>query len=87
VRELEGAGRYDCCIERPCSYCAMRVGGCRCGEAARAGEPVCEECALMWTQGKGAEPVDPASIRSFLEAQRLARGDYGQICGGPPPDR
>jgi hypothetical protein len=81
VTELEAAGRYDCCIETACKLCAMRAGGCRCGEAARDGEPVCEECALMWTQGHGAEPVDPSTIRSFLEAERAARGDYGAICG------
>ncbi len=81
VGELEAAGRYDCCIETACKLCAMRAGGCRCGEGARAGEPVCEECALMWVQGKGAEPVPASSIRSFLEAQRAARGDYGDICG------
>jgi hypothetical protein len=71
VKDLGSAGRYDCCIEEPCRLCATRAGGCRCGEGLRRGEPVCEECALMWRRGKGAEPgVDAASVRSFLEAER-----------------
>ena len=71
VGELEAAGRYDYCVEVSCKQCALRVGGCRCGEGLRNGEPVCEECALMWRRGKGAEAgVDPASVRSFLEAER-----------------
>ena len=84
VRELEAAGRYDCCIQKPCKLCAIRAGGCRCGDAARDGEPVCEECAHMWLKGQGAEPVEPSTIRSFLEAERLANGDYGAICGPLP---
>lgn len=72
VKELEAAGRYDCCTQTPCKMCALRAGGCRCGEGLRNGEPVCEECAMMWKMGKGAEDVDPKTVRSFLEAQREA---------------
>lgn len=81
VSELEAAGRYDCCIQTPCKLCAVRAGGCRCGEAARAGEPVCEECAMMWARGLGAEPVAASTIRSFLEAERQQNGE---ICGKRP---
>lgn len=71
VDDLGAAGRYDCCVEAPCTQCAMRTGGCKCGEGLRRGEPVCEECALMWRVGRGAEPgVDPTTVRSFLEAAR-----------------
>jgi hypothetical protein len=71
VGDLTTAGRYDCCVEAPCNLCAMRAGGCKCGEGLRNGEPVCEECAMMWRRGNGAEPgVDAASVRSFLEAER-----------------
>lgn len=72
VKDLQESGRYDCCIEGPCSHCAMMMGGCSCGEGLRRGEPVCEECALMWIRGLGAESgVDPATVRSFLEAERI----------------
>lgn len=71
VHDLEEAGRYDCCVATPCSHCAILAGGCACGEGLRRGEPVCEECAMMWAAGQGAEPgVDPADVRSFLEASR-----------------
>lgn len=71
VGELDAAGRYDCCVKVPCSHCAIMAAGCKCGEGLRRGEPVCEECALMWAAGQGAEPgVDPGSVRSFLEANR-----------------
>lgn len=71
VGDLTVAGKYDCCVEAPCNLCAMRAGGCKCGEGLRNGEPVCEECAMMWKRGNGAEAgVDPSSVRSFLEAER-----------------
>ena len=72
VKEMQESGRYDCCIQEPCSHCAMMVGGCSCGEGLRRGEPVCEECALMWIRGLGDEAgVDPKTVRSFLEAERI----------------
>jgi hypothetical protein len=80
--DLEAAGRYDCCIDKPCLHCARMAGGCRCGEGLRKGEPVCEECALMWRKGRGAEPgVDPASVRSFLEASDRGEGHPACGCG------
>jgi len=71
IGDLTAEGRYDCCVEAPCNLCAMRAGGCRCGEGLRRGEPVCEECAMMWRRGNGAEPgVEAAAVRSYLEAER-----------------
>jgi hypothetical protein len=82
VDELKAAGRYDCCIETPCSHCAMMAGGCSCGEGLRRGEPVCEECALMWVRGLGAETgVDPATVRSFLEAERIINAKAAKSAG------
>lgn len=52
-----------------------------CGEGLRRGEPVCEECALMWAKGQGDEPsVDPESVRSFLEAMRDPGSHPGCDC-------
>lgn len=70
VAALEEEGRYDCCVKVPCSHCAMLATGCACGEGLRRGEPVCEECAYLWTKGQGDEPVDPSKVRSFLEAAK-----------------
>ena len=80
IADLEGEGRYDCCVKVACSHCAMMAGGCRCGEGLRAGEPVCEQCALLWWRGQGDEEgVDPASVRSFLQAEQINAG-AGPIC-------
>jgi len=82
VDELKVSGRYDCCIETPCSHCAMMAGGCSCGEGLRRGEPVCGECALMWVRGLGAETgVDPATVRSFLEAERIINAEAAKSAG------
>lgn len=86
VHSLEKAGRYDCCIVVPCEMCAMRMGGCACGEGLRQGKPVCEECAVMWMSGQGAEPgVDPESVRSFLEAahEEKAKAEGEKACNCP----
>ncbi|MFZ5478972.1 MAG: hypothetical protein ACOZNI_19535 [Myxococcota bacterium] len=87
VGELGEAGRYDCCVQTPCSMCALRTSGCSCGEGLRDGEPVCEECALLWHEGKGAEPVDGSTVFSFLEAARReeARAKGQDVCGRPLP--
>lgn len=71
IHDLGKAGKYDCCIVVPCEMCAMRMGGCACGEGLRMGRPVCEECAVMWMSGQGDEPgVDPTTVRSFLQAAK-----------------
>ena len=71
AEQLGEEGRYDCCTKTPCTWCALNTGGCSCGEGLRRGEPVCEQCAYLWRRGQGDEPgVDPASVESFLEAER-----------------
>ena len=71
AEQLGAEGRYDCCTKTPCTWCALNTGGCSCGEGLRRGEPVCEQCAYLWRRGQGDEPgVDPASVESFLEAER-----------------
>ena len=71
IAGLSAEGKYQCCIRVPCGWCAMQVAGCACGPGLVRGEPVCAECALMWTKGQGAVPgVDPEGVRSFLEAMR-----------------
>lgn len=69
-------GTYDCCTKEPCLHCARMTGHCACAEGLRRGEPVCEECAYHWQRGQGSlEGVEPREVRSFLEAERLRRGE------------
>jgi len=71
IASLTAEGRYQCCVTTPCTWCAVQVAGCACGPGLQRGEPVCTQCALMWTKGLGSvEGVDPDGVRSFLEAMR-----------------
>ena len=71
VGELQADGRYRCCISVPCTTCAMLAGSCACADGLRRGEPVCDECAMMWQRGQGVVPgVSKDQVRSFLEASR-----------------
>lgn len=82
IGALLADGRYDCCTTAPCKWCALRTAGCSCGPGLQRGEPVCEECALMWTKGMGhVEGVEPEAVRSFLEAMR-----EDPWCGRKPPE-
>lgn len=75
VDDLTAAGRYHCCVSTPCTWCAELTAGCSCGPGLTRGEPVCEECAVLWTKGQGSVPgVDPSAVRSFLEARRSDPG-------------
>jgi hypothetical protein len=76
VERSAAEGTYDCCTTTPCLHCVRMTGHCGCAEGLRRGEPVCEECAYHWQRGQGAiEGVDPKDVRSFLEAERAAKGE------------
>lgn len=71
VQDLQAADRYHCCIRTPCTTCAMLAGSCACADGLRRGEPVCDECAMMWQRGQGVVPgVSKDQVRSFLEDSR-----------------
>ena len=53
---LEQEGKYDCCIEDGCNYCALHEASCPCHEELKKGEHVCIECYAGWQQGKGDVP-------------------------------
>ena len=77
-------GTYNCCIKDPCTHCVRLTGHCACAEGLKRGEPVCEECAYMWTRGQGSIPgIDPKSVMSFLEAARPKEEKAGCDCGSP----
>jgi hypothetical protein len=50
---LAGEGKYDCCIEDACDYCALHEGSCSCAPDLKKGNHVCLECYAGWQQGKG----------------------------------
>ena len=55
-RSLAQEGKYDCCIEDECDYCALHEGSCSCASDLKKGEHVCLDCYAGWQQGKGDVP-------------------------------
>lgn len=55
-RTLAQEGKYECCMEDECDYCALHEGSCSCAPDLKKGEHVCVECYVGWQQGKGDVP-------------------------------
>ncbi|MBI3364760.1 MAG: hypothetical protein HY033_07625 [Ignavibacteriae bacterium] len=53
---LAAEGKYDCCMEDACDYCALHEGSCSCAPDLKKGNHVCLECYAGWQQGKGDVP-------------------------------
>jgi hypothetical protein len=86
IESSAAEGGYNCCIKDPCVHCVRLTGHCGCAEGLKRGEPVCDECAYMWTRGQGSIPgIDPKDVRSFLEASRPEDPEAGCDCGKPEP--
>jgi hypothetical protein len=50
--QLINEGKYNCCIEEPCTMC-VEHGGCNCKNAVKNDKPVCGECYKGWEKGEG----------------------------------
>lgn len=62
--ELYEGGKYNCCIEPRCNWCALHEGECPCFASVQAGEAVCPGCGLGWHNGQGiVEGVDAKDVR------------------------
>ncbi|MBI3004595.1 MAG: hypothetical protein HYY49_04180 [Ignavibacteriales bacterium] len=53
--ELTRQGKYNCCIEEPCSQCALDHQSCPCYDDLKKGKPVCPECYGGWQRGEGRD--------------------------------
>jgi hypothetical protein len=51
--QLTSQGKYTCCINPTCDFCAVHMGGCPCGKMAAMDKPVCRECKGGWAAGEG----------------------------------
>jgi hypothetical protein len=51
--QLTSLGKYTCCINPTCDFCATHMGGCPCGKMAAMDKPVCRECKGGWAAGEG----------------------------------
>ena len=54
VTKLRAAGRYNCCLESPCTACLYEDEHCACAAAVKSNDPVCGECYRGWQKGKGS---------------------------------
>lgn len=66
-------GKYSCCINPPCEFCAVHAAACPCGPHLAQGQPVCRECKGGWDVGEGrisginAADVKGASAQQVMD--------------------
>jgi hypothetical protein len=51
--ELTAAGKYNCCVQPACDWCALKEGECPCHDNLLAKKVVCPDCGLGWHNGLG----------------------------------
>lgn len=56
--KLEMEGKYDCCLEKPCSYC-IKETECTCRQDILNGEHPCGECIGEILEGHGLAELKP----------------------------
>lgn len=54
--QLARQGKYACCVNPSCGYCAIHDGMCPCAKNVAANKPVCRECKGGWYAGQGHMP-------------------------------
>lgn len=58
-------GKYRCCIQNDCAWCAIYMGYCICADllVIEGREQSCPECAAAWNKKRGKIPgVDPDAV-------------------------
>ena len=57
-------GKYNCCVQPSCDWCALHEGACDCFTNLQAGEAVCPGCGLGWHNGQGVvEGIDAGDVK------------------------
>lgn len=51
--DLTAEGKYNCCVNPACDWCALREGECQCHDNLMAKKAVCPDCGLGWHNGRG----------------------------------
>jgi len=52
IKKLLAAGKYKCCLNKPCSYC-LKEGECECLDSIMNGKHPCGECIGEILEGEG----------------------------------
>lgn len=50
---LAKQGKFTCCVNPSCDFCATHMGMCPCGKMAAMDKPVCRECKGPSEAGEG----------------------------------
>ncbi|MFQ6042326.1 MAG: heavy-metal-associated domain-containing protein, partial [Candidatus Poribacteria bacterium] len=57
-------GKYSCCINPTCDFCALTARMCPCAKNLSQNKPVCPECLAGWKSGQGVlKGVDAKNVK------------------------
>ncbi|NIR52583.1 hypothetical protein GWO43_28745, partial [candidate division KSB1 bacterium] len=73
--ELAKDGKYNCCTQPTCDWCALHEGECPCHDNLNVGKEVCPGCGLGWHNGNGVvEGVETSQVKWNITHQHAAGG-------------
>lgn len=68
-------GKYNCCVQPSCDWCALHEGSCDCFPNLQAGEEVCPGCGLGWHNGQGiVDGIDPKDVKWNITHEHPSSG-------------
>jgi hypothetical protein len=74
---LTAAGKYDCCVQPPCDWCALKEGECPCHDNLLAKKAVCPDCGLGWHNGQGVvEGVSASQVKWNITHEHATGGQH-----------
>jgi len=73
--QLFDQGKYNCCVQPSCDWCALHEGACDCFTNLQAGEAVCPGCGLGWHNGQGVvEGIDAGDVKWNITHEHATGG-------------
>ncbi len=73
--ELAADGKYNCCVNPACDWCALKEGECLCHDNLLAKKSICPDCGLGWHNGQGVvEGVKVGQVKWDITHQHPAGG-------------
>jgi hypothetical protein len=74
-KQLFDAGKYNCCVQPSCDWCALHEGSCDCFANLQAGEVVCPGCGLGWHNGQGiVDGIEAREVKWNITHQHATGG-------------
>jgi len=73
--QLFDRGKYNCCVQPSCDWCALHEGSCDCFANLQADQAVCPGCGLGWHNGQGiVEGVDAKDVKWNITHEHATGG-------------